>query len=236
MRNATPLLLALFTSHARAQVVCDTLPIAYYPVSITFTTADLSFGDSVLVVEMTNSSTTSMAYPQIKLVPLTPLPSGMVMNTGWSVFASSWNPGQMMPASVFFDVSQPIPEDFTVTFQVWATNLTPLLTDDSCVFDLPFTINLNPSGTGIGGGAERPSIEVWPIPANDQLGVRLPGYSFPARLMIIDAMGVEISSFSVAAGSREVALPIDRIAPGAYQVILWSPGRMIQGLRIAVVR
>src|SRR5690348_15367541 len=107
MRFAFPLALLSFCSSHAQSILCDTLPIFYDPVSITFTTGEEPFGDSAIVVEMTNTSTTDMAYPQLKLVPLTPLPPGMSQNTQWDTFASAWNTGVTMPADCFFDVVQP---------------------------------------------------------------------------------------------------------------------------------
>jgi hypothetical protein len=69
-------------------------------------------------------------------------------NNPWSVFASSWNPGQTMPVYYYYDVTVPIPANYTVTFQVWASNLTPVI-PDSCYFDTTFTINLNPIAVAI---------------------------------------------------------------------------------------
>src|SRR5689334_8607455 len=90
-------ILGLHASQAQS-ILCDTLPIFYDPVSITFTTSDQqSFGDSMIVVEITNTSSINMAYPQLKLMPLTPLPPGMIQNTEWYTFSSSWNTGLMMP-------------------------------------------------------------------------------------------------------------------------------------------
>src|SRR5689334_23281959 len=88
---------------------CETLPISYDPLGITFGGGEVGFGDSVITIPISNTSSTDMAYPQIKLVPLTPLPPGMTQNTHWDTFASSWNVGLTMPANCFFDVVQAIP-------------------------------------------------------------------------------------------------------------------------------
>ena len=62
MRFAT-LSLVLTTMASTAQTICDSLPIAYDPASVVFTGTDMSFGDSVLTVNVINTSATPMAYP-----------------------------------------------------------------------------------------------------------------------------------------------------------------------------
>jgi hypothetical protein len=217
----------LFTTVASsAQTICDSLPIAYDPMSAVFTGSDMSFGDSVITVNVTNTSTVPMAYPQLKLVPVTPLPPGMEMTIGWSVFSSSWNPGQTSPASIYFDVAQPIPPDAQVTFQVWATNLTPLLVDDSCRFVQDLTINLNPSAQGILESAERRKVKIWPQPAINEFAVEM-DWAFPEdRLELWCVSGRAVRNLSV----KDVrdAIPVGDLQPGTYQ-LLWRRDAAVLG-------
>lgn len=217
-------LLSLHTSQAQS-ILCDTLPIFYDPVSITFTTGEIGFGDSVIVVEMTNTSTTDMAYPQLKLVPLTPLPPGMSQNTLWDTFASSWNSGVTMSADCFFDVEQPIPVNYTVTFELWARNLTPLLVDDSCVFDAPFTINLNPSFTGIAPPDDREELRAWPNPADDHLNIGLPFRSERSLLVLTNVSGAVIREMEVRPGM--FMLCMSDLEAGVYSLTLTGEERRI---------
>jgi hypothetical protein len=221
-----------FLSSQAQSILCDTLPIFYDPVSITFTTADMSFGDSVIVVEMTNTSTTNMAYPQLKLVPLTPLPPGMSQNTEWDTFASSWNTGITMPANCFFDVLQPIPVNYTVTFEVWARNLTPLLDDDPCMFDAPFTINLNPSGNWIAQLGSTAGSRVWPSPAQDRLHLAWPEGSRDTHVVLTNAVGAEV----LRASRPDPVIDVTGLEAGVYAFAFIGNGRVTAQQRIMILR
>lgn len=88
----------------------------------------------------------AFAYPLAKLVPLTPLPSGMSLapnSNPWSVFASWWNTGITMPVHIFYNITSPIPVNYSVIFELWVSNLIPLPID-SCYFTRTFSLNLNP--------------------------------------------------------------------------------------------
>jgi len=232
MRHATLLLCALQCAASSAQISCDPLPIAYDPGSAVFTEGEISFGDSAIVIDVTNTSTTPMAYPQLKLVPITPLPAGMVMNTHWATFASSWNPGETMPASIFFDVNEPLAPNASVIFEVWANNLTPLLTGDSCRFDAPLNINLDPSALGLAElGADH--IRVWPQPADDLLNIRLPAQA-SGRLVMTDATGHEVVNRPVA-GTMNV-LSLDDLGPGYYVLSYWAGADLVASRVVSLAR
>jgi hypothetical protein len=154
----------IFLSETKAQL-CTDIPIAFSSDSIYFTSSD-GFGDSMFVFTMLNEHPTQgFAYPQAKLEPVTPLPSGMSLNSindPWAVFASSWNPGQYSPVHIYYDVDEAIPEDYTVTFKLWINNLAPVT--DSCFFDDIITINLNPSEiTGLNNMGNS-AISIYPNP------------------------------------------------------------------------
>ena len=191
MRVLTTLLMALLCAvQLKAQTSCNGIPLSYRSDSITWQKSWTSFGDSMLSVPIVNTSDSSYAYPQAKLVPVTPLPNGLVLkeNGGpWNVFASSFVPGDTYPANFFFDVSQPIPANASVTFELWLTNLAPL-SIDSCKFDGTFTFNFNPQG-GVGisetAGA---GVSITPI-AGGQVQIVLPlaGGNFSA--IVYDMLG-----------------------------------------------
>ena len=231
MRFAT-LFLVLTTMASTAQTIFDSLPIAYDPASVVFTGTDMSFGDSVLTVNVINTSATPMAYPQLKLVPITPLPPGMVMNTAWSVFASSWNPGETATAEIYFDVAQPIPPDAEVTFAVWATNLTPLLVDDSCRFLQDLTVNLNPNVQALDERSNVAPLVVGPQPASDQLWVELPPAEATGLIELWSCAGQRI--LSRAARDARNVIDVSLLAPGSYMLV-WREGAAVRGRRAVLV-
>lgn len=154
----------IFLCKTKAQL-CTDIPIAFSSDSIYFMSGD-GFGDSMFVFTMLNEHPTQgFAYPQAKLEPVTPLPSGMSLNSindPWAVYASSWNPGQYSPVHIYYDVDEAIPEDYTVTFKLWINNLAPIT--DSCFFDDVITINLNPSEiTGLNNMGNS-AISIYPNP------------------------------------------------------------------------
>lgn len=172
MRKFLPLLLLwlVLPTVAKSQFAfCDTVPFAYRADSITFSSAfPSSFGDSALIIPIYNGSSTGYAYPQAKIVPLTAMPNGLVLReygASWSVFASAWNPGVTMPASMFFDVTAPLPPNASVTFELWLTNLSPLAID-SCKFDSTFTWNFNPQPLGIQEAPEPFAITAFAVDGN----------------------------------------------------------------------
>ncbi len=131
-------------------LVCNDVPLSYYPDSLTWGDTDMS-GDSMMVCKFKNTSNMGFAYPQIKLNFQTPLPPGMSIisgQQGFNVIASSWNPGEMAYAKLYYNVSQPIPANYTVSYTVSATNLAPANVD-TCTFNGTFSINLNPVSVGV---------------------------------------------------------------------------------------
>jgi hypothetical protein len=217
--------------------ICDEVPISYDPSGIAFTTADQSFGDSVITVPITNNHPTQgFAYPQAKVIALTTLPPGMTLNTHWATFSSSWNPGQTMPASFFFDVITPIPQDYAVTFEMWAYNLTPVL-DDSCIFDSTFTINLNPVSTGMhemeaGGGGP-----LWPVPVSDRLHINLPHHAPPfVHVLVCNAEGREVLTAVARATGSSAVVDMRDLVPGVYLVTVMGNDGPLLRRRVVVGR
>jgi hypothetical protein len=203
---------------------------------VVFTEGTLSFGDSVIIVPVTNMSFADMAYPQLKLVPLTPLPPGMVQNTHWDTFASSWNAGMTMPANCFFDVAVPIPVDYSVTFELWANNLTPLLTGDSCRFDQQLIVNLNPSATGMAEPATGEGFSAWPALVSDQLLLTLPRDRSGGSIIIVDAAGKILLEKEVQEDEREQRIDVSGLAPGPYIAIFATADGTLAQQRIIIAR
>jgi hypothetical protein len=223
---------AVAASPLSAQIVCDTLPIAFDPASAVFTTSTMSFGDSVLTVNVINTSTTPMAYPQLKLVPITPLPPGMVLNTDWSVFASSWNPGETTTAEFYFDVAQPLPPDAEVTFAVWAANLTPLLIDDPCRFGQDLSFNLNPATQGLGEVGSWSVLRVHPQPAGWQVWVERPVGRAGDVLELWSAAGQRV--MVIRSTSVREAIDVSALDPGGY-LLVWREKEAVLGRRVVLV-
>ena len=234
MRKVFSICVALFVNVTSAQVACDDLPIAYDPMSIGFSAGEFSFGDSMITMDIMNTSAVDMAYPQVKLVPLTPLPPGMTMTTHWATFASSWNVGQTMPASVFFDVEQPLPTNATVIFELWANNLTPLLENDSCKFNAPININLNPSGTGVGAEHTIDVLSLQPQPAKDVLNVSISSGPSHAHLVVLNAAGEEVLNTTFASPSMNI--DVSGPAPGTYLLGWMNGGHLVSTRPFSVVR
>lgn len=132
-----------------AQPYCDST-FQIVPGSISFSLSTFSGGDSVLQLSLVNiSSGQSLAYPTAKLVPLTPLPAGMQLGANSkgfnTVFASSYVPGDTATVSFYYQVSQSIPVDYTVWFQLWVDGDNHGAVIDSCIVQDSFEVNLNPS-------------------------------------------------------------------------------------------
>jgi hypothetical protein len=137
----------------QAQTVsCTDQPFQYLDTAITYqSSGGISFGDYFLSIPIKNTTTSNYAYPQAKLVPITPLPDGLVLNPSgdvWNVFASSWNIDSTAPAQLYFDQNLALPPNASVTFELWMKNLAPL-SIDSCKFDNTFTFNFNPQPNSI---------------------------------------------------------------------------------------
>lgn len=151
MKTFRPLLILLFLMMritASAQSYCDTV-FHIVPGSAVFKASDFSIGDSMLVVLITNiSASQSMAYPTAGLQIQDALPTGMQLATPSlgvnTVFASSYVPGDTQEVRFYFDVTQSIPYNYSVTFTLWAdadNNNGPI---DSCAVRDSFEVNLNP--------------------------------------------------------------------------------------------
>ncbi len=215
--NHTKILFAallLLSTRLSAQVVeCDTMSLAHVDAGIVFQSAMLVTPDSSILVPMVNNTTTNFAYPQIKLVNTTPLPSGMSLySTGWVVFASAWNVGDTATASVDYYVNTPIPDNYTVTFKLYATNFDPL-TIDSCVFVNTLTINLKPVSAAAVQEVNntQPSLSFYPNPATKQINVNAQN---DTELEIYATTGALVQTTSITKSKNTV--DVSGLAAGIY--------------------
>ena len=198
---------------------CLTIPLNYD--SVRFTKAlPVSFGDSMITFNMTNNHPSQgFAYPLAKLVPLTPLPTGMTVtnnNNPWSVFASSWNAGMTMPVYYYYNITAPIPVNYTVTFQLWISNLSPVI-PDSCYFDSTFIINLNPTPTSVNSIADE---NEWSITANTPqhlLHIRWKNtLQKPVTISLLSNAWNKIFEEQAGEGTVEKTIYTGRLAKGIY--------------------
>lgn len=202
---------------------CSNIPLSFNtPV---FTTAvPLSFGDSMITFTITNNHPTQgFAYPLAKLVPLNSLPAGMTPannNNPWSVFASSWNPGITMPVYYYYDLTLPIPVNYTVTFQLWISNLSPVISD-SCLFSNTFTMNLNPATAT--AHADENEVEWKIISNNEQHETEISWQKElkdPLTISLFDVAGSKILETEAVTGSTQKILNTGRLSHGIYFIFL----------------
>ena len=171
-------------------VPCSLLPISVNPDSSQFIGSVLSFGDSVLRVQLTNNSGLGFAYPQARLTPVSALPDGLTFGTGqdgFNVFASAWNSGESAYVEFYFNSTTAIPENTILEFQIDVTNLIPS-SADTCFFSETFSVNLNAGSTVGTQSLSKSTFTVFPNPASDF--VQLSGLSFiPTEIRLMDLSG-----------------------------------------------
>lgn len=227
---------ALVLSTAKAQVVpdCSTLPLEILPQQATFEgTSGLSFGDSVYILPVVNNSIDYYAYPCLKPEFLTPLPAGTTLSAasqGFTPFASAFLPGDTMPYSAFFNVTQPIPANYTVTIRFWGGNLAPA-NPDSCVFGTPVTVNLNPQGTTKVQDEVSVDIALFPNPVSDYVMVQ--GISNASSVLhIIDVTGRQVFNQALLQGSNTINT--SWLTGGIYTLSVLSYGKPVYSNKIVV--
>lgn len=164
----TPLLISLFYfySNQTSAQFCNDIPITVIGDQFNFEASDfISYGDSMISFELINQHATSFfAYPQAKLIPITALPDGMTLatvNLDWMVFASAWNIDSIALVRIYYDVAIPVPANYTVTFQLWLNNLSPVT--DSCYFTNNYVVNLNPTANAVMDIRDK-NLQIFPNP------------------------------------------------------------------------
>ncbi len=156
---------------AIVNVDCGLLPLQVIDSEITFEGTVLSFGDSVLRVPLLNSSGLGFAYPLARLSVIGDLPSGMAFGNNqeaFNVFASAWNPDSIAVAEFYFTVSEAIPLNTQLSFELDITNLTPS-SADTCFFSQTFSVNLNPDNTVGIKHQEETGFNIYPNPCHEKL-------------------------------------------------------------------
>jgi hypothetical protein len=211
------ILLFVATIQGRAQIAqCDTMVIGYVGSDIKFTDATFSSSDSDMLVPLINNTTTNFAYPQAKLINVSPLPAGTTLyDAGWIVFASAWNVGDTATARIPYSVSAPIPDNYTVRFVLLVTNFLPLNVD-SCQFTDTLTINLKPVSSAAVHELNpiRTPFTLYPNPATNVLKVFLA--NFPATIDLFSACGKKVITAQLQSPTDQI--DISRLPDGVYFV------------------
>ena len=152
-------------------VDCDLLPLQVVEDDISFEESVLSFGDSVLRIPLLNSSGLGFAYPLARLSVIGDLPAGMAFGNNqeaFNVFASAWNPDSIAVAEFYFTVTEAIPPNTLLSFELDITNLTPS-SADTCFFSQTFSVNLNPDNTVGIKRQDETVFRIYPNPCHDKL-------------------------------------------------------------------
>ena len=201
-------------------VACSLLPITTNANQAIFEGSQLSFGDSVLRISLTNTSGLGFAYPLARITPVSALPSGMSFGGnggGFEVFASAWNPDSVAEAQFFFNITEAIPENTMLDFVLEVTNLSPS-SADTCFFAETFSVNLNP-GIALGLNDFEQNWNAYPNPNNGIVNIQIP--SNQGTLSIYDYSGRCIYNAEI--HSKQLTIGKDILtSSGAYHLVLSS--------------
>ncbi len=222
-------LFAVGTQTGFAQfVTCQSMPLAHNA-GFVFETSTFT-GDSVIKYSLTNTSATNFAYPLTRLEAITPLPTGMTLNSssaGWNVFASSWNINDTNAVEIYYDVIQAIPANYTVDFLLYVSNFLPL-TIDSCVFTDTITINLNPTGFAGVENTEMDKFTIYPNPASDFVIIQFENPDDQQWVDVSDMHGEIIISGLLKSGER---MDLHSFKNGIYLI---KPRSSLSGQKLVV--
>ena len=200
-------------------VSCSLLPLTTNANQAIFEGSQISFGDSVLRISLTNTSGLGFAYPLARITPVSALPSGMSFGGnggGFEVFASAWNPDSVAEAQFFFNVTEAIPENTMLDFTLEVTNLSPS-SADTCFFAETFSVNLNP-GIALGLNDFEQNWNAYPNPNNGIVNIQIP--SNQGTLSIYDYSGRCIYNAEI--HSKQLTIGKDILTnSGAYHLV-WS--------------
>lgn len=200
-------------------VSCSLVPITTNANQAIFEGSQLSFGDSVLRISLTNTSGLGFAYPLARITPVSVLPSGMSFvgnGGGFEVFASAWNPDSVAEAQFFFNVTEVIPENTFLNFTLEVTNLSPS-SADTCFFAETFSVNLNP-GIVLGLDEIAQNWSAYPNPSNGNVNLQFP--SNQGTLSIYDYSGR--CMYNAKIHSKQLTIGKDILTnSGAYHLV-WT--------------
>jgi hypothetical protein len=206
---------------AIVNVNCNLLPLEVVEGAISFSASSVSFGDSVLRVPLLNASGLGFAYPLARLNVVGNLPSGMSFGNNqndFNVFASAWNPDSIATAEFYFNVSEALPANTLLNFEIEITNLAPS-SADTCFFLQQFTVNLNPDNPLGLQNKVGDKLRIYPNPASDKIIIALPNVERFNHLQIVamDGKVVLNSEFM-----SDAAIDISKFKSGLYHVIVFD--------------
>lgn len=80
------------------------------------------------------------------------------------------------------------------------------------------------SGTvlGVEEAPQVPTLELFPVPAHDQVEVRWNALLFPDRMQVLDASGRTVKEMALAGTAQQTTLDLRQLVPGIYSVVLRS--------------
>jgi len=205
---------------AIVNVNCNLLPLEVVENEISFGASVISLGDSVLRVPLLNSSGLGFAYPLARINVIGDLPAGMSFGTNqndFNVFASAWNPDSIATAEFYFNVTEALPVNTPLNFEIEITNLTPS-SADTCFFATQFTVNLNPDSPLNLHFAEREELRIYPNPSNDKIFISLPD---GANFDYLDIIALDGRSVFTSTYTTETAIDIRFLERGIYTLRVW---------------
>ena len=137
----------------------------------------------------------------------------------FNVFASAWNPDSIATAEFYFNITEPLPANTLLNFEIEITNLTPS-SADTCFFAQQFTVNLNPDNPLNLNHAEHDALKIYPNPAHDRIVVSLPeSMTFDYfDIISIDGKSVMTSSKDFNKGPIDISF----LRNGMYSIRLWD--------------
>lgn len=217
MKQVSLILLTFFFALVlKAQTTfCDTV-FQIVPGSPRFMASQFSGGDSMLQVSLVNiSSAQSMAYPTAKIIHLSPLPPGMTLSINSisfnTVFASSYVPGDTAQVSFYYQVTQPIPLNYSVWFELWADGDNQGSDIDSCIVRDSFQVNLNPGPTQSDTDLFSET-SGWSAYSHDGI-IRIKSETYTGEIQIADVLGRVYYSGHI---RKQEALELSGINSGLY--------------------
>jgi hypothetical protein len=209
-------------------VNCDLLPLQVLDSEISFEATVLSFGDSVLRVPLLNSSGLGFAYPLARLSVIGDLPAGMAFGNNqdaFNVFASAWNPDSIAVAEFYFTVTEAIPPNTLLSFELDITNLTPS-SADTCFFSQTFSINLNPDNT-VGIKHQDPTIlSIYPNPCYDKLMITSTDQAAYRNIEVHSATGQLVMRQQTL---MESVIDVSGFPAGLYFITAMNNDTLVQG-------
>lgn len=195
---------------------CETFPFTIISDSIKWENAPLLNADKAIKMPIVNSSNFSFAYPSAKFTFPNGLPDGMSIfsnSLGFEPFASSWNPGDTAFAYCMMNVSQTIPNNTMIFFNVKVTQLEPSNVD-TCFFQAPYFVNITESDTVMAiENNYINAVKLFPNPAKNWLQVNTEQVIKTLKIVRYD--GMLISTYNFPSNN----INIEHLQPGLHLIL-----------------